>query len=227
MFFDKKFCKCCKSQIKSQFCVKNKMYHYCDFCKSVFLDNEFLLSEQNQLDRYLLHNNTLENIGYKKYLQKFLDEVMSVAELKNHFYLDYGSGPNPCLVELVKEKYPNFSSIEGWDLYFTKDFSPKENFYSLITCLEVAEHFENPEESFKHINSLLKKGGFLAIQTQLFVSESEFEKTEKKFATWWYKEDTTHVTFYSKEGLIACCTNAGLEFVQQIDKNLLIFTKKD
>lgn len=226
MFFEKKFCKCCKSQINSQFCVKNKKYHYCDFCKSVFLDNEFFLSKENQVDRYLLHNNTLDDFGYKTYLDNFLQQVLSFSNFENHTFLDYGSGPNPCLIELVKEKYTNFKVIEGWDLYFTKDFTPRENFYSLITCLEVAEHFEVPEESFKHIFSLLKKGGFLAVQTQLFVSETEFEKTEKKFATWWYKDDTTHVTFYSKEGIITCCANAGLEFVQQIDKNLLVFTKK-
>jgi pseudouridine kinase len=227
MFFEKILCKCCNSQINSQFCVKDKKYYYCDFCKSVFLSEEFLLSEENQLDRYLLHNNTLEDNGYKTYLEKFFEEVLSATKEKNHTYLDYGSGPNPCLVELVKQKYCDFEVIEGWDLFFTKDFTPKENFYSLITCLEVAEHFENPIESFKHIYSLLKTGGILAVQTQIFYSEDDFEKTSKKFATWWYKEDTTHVTFYSKEGLITCCKNAGLEFIQQVDKNLLIFTKKD
>ena len=226
MNFQKNLCKCCKYQIESQICVKDKQYHFCDFCNSILLDKEFLLSKENQVDRYLLHNNTLSDIGYKNYLENFIQKVISATDDKNHTFLDYGSGPNPCLVELIKEKYSSFEVIEGWDLFFTKDFIPKQNFYSIITCLEVAEHFENPEESFKHIFSLLKKDGILAVQTQIFYPEEDFEKTSKKFATWWYKEDTTHVTFYSKKGLITCCENCGLKFVQQLDKNLFLFVKK-
>ena len=227
MKIEKKFCKCCNSLLNEVILVKDKKYHFCSNCNSVFLDSEFYLTSENQKDRYLLHNNTLEDAGYKKYLEKFFDEVISFAKSKNHTYLDYGSGPNPCLVELVKQKYSDFEQIDAWDLFFTKDFTPKEDFYSLITCLEVAEHFENPIESFLHIKSLLKKDGLLAVQTQIFYPEDDFEKTSKKFATWWYKEDTTHVTFYSKEGLINCCKNCGLEFLTQINKNLLVFTKKD
>ncbi len=227
MFFEKILCKCCNSLLEKQFCVKISKYNFCDNCKSVFLDDNFFLSSENQKDRYLLHNNSLDDFGYKNYLEKFFEQVLSVAKIKNHTFLDYGSGPNPCLVELVKEKYPEFLVVEGWDLFFTKDFVPKENFYSLITCLEVAEHFENPKESFLHIKSLLKDDGILAVQTQIFYSEDDFEKTSKKFATWWYKEDTTHVTFYSKEGLIACCESAGLKFIKEINKNLFVFTKKD
>ena len=67
----------------------------------------------------------------------------------------------------------------------------------------------------------------MAIQTQFFECEEDITNTEKKFATWWYKEDTTHVTFYSKEGLISCCKSFGLKFLTQLDKNLVIFTKID
>ena len=52
-----------------------------------------------------------------------------------------------------------------------------------VSLVEVAEHFENPEESFKHIKSLLKKDGILAVQTQIFYPEEDFEKTSKKFLT--------------------------------------------
>lgn len=224
---EKKFCKCCNSFLDEVILVKDKKYNFCTNCKSVFLNSEFYLSSENQKDRYLLHNNTLEDAGYKNYLEKFFEDVLTVSKIKNHTYLDYGSGPNPCLVDLVKQKYPDFEQIDAWDLFFTKDFTPKDNSYSLITCLEVAEHFENPTESFLHIKSLLKNDGILALQTQIFYPEDDFVKTSKKFATWWYKEDTTHVTFYSKEGLINCCKNCGLEFLTQINKNLLVFTKKD
>lgn len=227
MNFEKKSCKCCNFPLENDFIIKNKIYFFCKNCNSIFLCDDFFLSPENQVNRYLLHNNTLEDINYKNYLEKFINRVLEFINLEKIDFLDYGSGPNPCLVELIKEKFFNFNKIDGWDLFFTRDFFPKENSYSLITCLEVAEHFENPQESFRHISSLLKKDGFLAIQTQFFECEEDITNTEKKFATWWYKEDTTHVTFYSKEGLISCCKSFGLKFLTQLDKNLVIFTKID
>ena len=77
MKIEKKFCKCCNSLLNEVILVKDKKYHFCSNCNSVFLDSEFYLTSENQKDRYLLHNNTLEDAGYKKYLEKFFDEVIS------------------------------------------------------------------------------------------------------------------------------------------------------
>ena len=57
---EKKFCKCCNSFFNEVILVKDKKYHFCSNCNSVFLDSEFYLTSENQKDRYLLHNNTLD-----------------------------------------------------------------------------------------------------------------------------------------------------------------------
>ena len=44
---------------------------YCSSCGGYFLDNRFFLSPKEQKERYLLHDNSLENQGYRQFLKKF------------------------------------------------------------------------------------------------------------------------------------------------------------
>ena len=63
---------CCSPKI-IRFEIRNKVYGYCSSCGGYFLDNRFFLSPKEQKERYLLHDNSLENQGYRQFLKKFLD----------------------------------------------------------------------------------------------------------------------------------------------------------
>ncbi|MCR4789868.1 MAG: class I SAM-dependent methyltransferase [Treponemataceae bacterium] len=223
MIFQKK-CPLCSGPLSS-FEVKNKVYDFCHECSSVFLNLSFYLDDESEKLRYEKHNNSLLDSGYKTYLEKFLTTAIKLSEIEQTErldYLDYGSGPEPCLCQLVREK-KLFNSTWAYDKFFTDSSSIENRLYDFITCLEVAEHFEDPAVSFEHISSLLKKGGFLALQTQ-FLEERSFEEQIKFFISWWYKEDSTHRIFYTKKGLITLCRQFGLEFFAE-SKNLVIFIK--
>ncbi|MCR4789537.1 MAG: class I SAM-dependent methyltransferase [Treponemataceae bacterium] len=205
---------------KNVLSFKNKRYFLCSSCQSISLEEECFLKPDLQKERYLLHNNSLEDDGYKNYLEKFLTRSLEAfqeygtAELEDAIYLDYGSGPNPCLCELVRSK-SLFKECLSYDLFFAPDLPCQKVDY--MTCLEVAEHFENPLQSFRQLSSLLKEGGILSLQTHLLSENIDFEK-------WWYREDTTHVCFYTEKGLIECAKKAGLVFLKKTG-NTCLFRK--
>jgi len=199
------------NDLKNYITIADRTYFKCPNCKSITLLEEFYLDLKSQKERYLLHNNSLEDEGYKSYLEKFLTTSIDFfnefgnCATKDAFYLDFGSGPEPCLFNLVLLK-GIFKKAFAYDLFFAPDL-PDEK-VDFITCLEVAEHFENPVESFCQISSLLKTGGIVSVQTQILRENIDFEK-------WWYRQDSTHVCFYTEEGLFQCAKKAGLSFLKR------------
>ena len=124
---------------------------------------------------------------------------------------DYGCGRGSLLVHLLKEyrcagKLPQQTQIRGWDPFFKNDTPFFSLGADLVLCLEVAEHFENPEKDFAGLAGACKKGGIIVIRT-LFAPQSRFE-----FEKWWYKEDVTHVSFYTEKAMRSCAERAGLEY---------------
>lgn len=217
-------CPVCKSGNVSLFEVKETGYKRCLDCGSITMVPESRLSSDGQKSRYELHNNTLEDEGYRKYLEKFLTDCLQAYRSEKgvlpSVVLDFGSGPEPCLVQLMKEKG---MKAFGWDPYFNTeglaDCSPGQEF-DLVTCLEVAEHFENPEESFRYLASLVKKGGMAVIGTNLLP-----EETVQPFAKWWYRFDPTHVTFYTLKGLQTVASSAGLSYVKSLTDKVFVFCR--
>lgn len=217
-------CKCCNSQNLNCLNIQKK-YYFCNDCHSAFLSEDDFVSEEKEIERYSLHNNDLTDNGYKTYLEKFYQKIIEFTGNKGN-YLDYGSGPNPCLVQLIREdkQFNEFEVIDAWDLFYTPNFIPKKQNYDVISCLEVAEHFKNPIEDLSNIYSLLKKQGKLILQTQ-FINCDNFQDFTNFFIKWWYKEDCTHVLFYSKKGIELCAKEVGFSVLPSNEKNIVVFQK--
>lgn len=234
-------CKICSAEKVEILAIKGTDYLTCSSCKSICMDERSFITVQAQRERYEQHNNSLNDEGYLAFLEKFIIPVLKEVQEHNSCnkniktILDYGSGPAPALCSLLKryaEKGELLSTdceIRGWDPFF----APETVFFNggadLVTCLEVAEHFENPLADMKKLASAVKKGGFAAIGTMLLpagcVSESDGTGTDA-FRNWWYRSDSTHVAFYSLEGLIRCAESAGLEFVKAVTDRAFLFRKK-
>lgn len=217
-------CSICGNGEVTGFSVKELVYRRCSSCGSITLSPENRLSPDGQKQRYTLHENSLEQEGYRKYLESFLSAALesysAASGMLPDSVLDYGSGPEPCLVQLMKV---NGLSAYGWDPYFNPQgldeaSCPKQ--FDLVTCLEVAEHFEHPDQSFSHLASLVRKGGTLVIGTNLIP-----DPAEQPFETWWYRFDATHVTFYTIKGLAAAAARVGLAFEKTAADKVFIFRK--
>ena len=209
-------------------------------CGGFFLPPEYFLPPEAQKERYLLHNNNLSDEGYRSFLKTFADTaLLHIRELLGRpprTVFDYGCG-NGALIELLTSYtcgtcgglLAENTEIRGWDPFFAPDVSFFQDGADAVLCLEVAEHFENPREGFAGLARACRPGGYAAVQT-LFVPESgekewaedafsantdtgtDTEAAEAAFRSWWYKEDTTHVSFYTLKALKACAERAGFEY---------------
>ena len=207
-------CIVCHSNLVESFSTldKNK-YWKCNFCQAKFLDKHYFIDEVSEKDRYLEHENVIEDPRYRNFLSRL--SVPLVERLNaNSKGLDFGCGPGPALADiLVKDGY----EVDLYDPFFFPNQNIFSNQYDFITCTETVEHFHNPFEEFKKLDDLLIKGGWLGIMTNFLTEEEAFEK-------WYYRRDPTHVTFYSEETfkVIGKQRNWDLEI---ISKNIVIFKK--
>jgi len=133
-------------------------------------------------------------VGYQAYLARIVDEVLDQARdagVSVRRILDWGSGPVAAASNLLRERG---LEVYSYDPLYAPQIPERKDF-DLVLCIEVAEHFRSPLEDFLTMASHARPGGLLAVRT-LFVPEGD-----ESFASWWYKEDRTHLSFYSEKAL--------------------------
>lgn len=199
--------------------IGNTKYSQCSSCQGVFVNREFLPGDEAEKRRYELHQNTLENAGYRGYLESFIKIFETFPGIETIF--DYGCGPSPALVQLLVNRGYD---ARGWDPFFASETKRFENGADLVTCLEVAEHFFNPRKDFELIAECVKPGGYLVLGTHS-IPQFSGEKTWGFFESWWYRQDITHVSFYSEKSLQIVAASAGFTLCDQNAANVFIFRK--
>lgn len=180
----------------------------------MFLDSQFFLDYESEKSRYDLHENTIENQGYVAMFEKFIAEAVTPFHDSVKEILDYGSGPGPVLAELLKRKG---YQADIYDPIYAKN-SFQENSFDLITSTEVFEHFNDPKKDIEKLVSLLKSGAYLSIMTR-FLPEKD------KFKSWFYKDDPSHVSFYSLKTFEFLGRENGLKIIKNNGFNLIILQK--
>lgn len=212
-------------------------YWLCDACHGVFLDPASRLSAAEEKKRYTLHENTLADPGYRAHLVQFMNEVLSFPEIRDsgsriarvHSVFDYGSGPEPCLARLFAEA--GFE-VRFRDPFFCPDTPAFDGGADLVTCLEVSEHFAEPRRDFALMASCVRDGGFLAVGTHLLAaagvgadSGTDPAAVWDFFLPWWYRQDPTHVSFYTEKALRLAAESAGFEWLGPAGKTVRMFRK--
>jgi hypothetical protein len=79
-----------------------------------------------------------------------------------------------------------------YDSFFAADDSVLLHHYDFICATELVEHLHQPGEELERLWSLLLPGGWLGIMTKLVTDRAAF-------ARWHYKNDPTHVCFFSRD----------------------------
>ena len=188
-------------------------YYQCNQCSLVFMDKNILLKASDERSRYEHHHNDKRTPGYEKFLRVLINPVLErVTEESTG--LDYGSGPYPMLAEIIEE---DGYQIEIYDPFFANDSEKLKLTYDYITCCEVAEHFYDPRLEFEKLHELLKPNGVLGIRTEILTSDIDFSK-------WHYKQDDTHVVFYTPETIKWICNEFNFS-IDLLEKNIAILRR--
>ncbi len=196
-------CELCNTPVYEYLCSAKPLYRYkvCPSCAYTLLLPEFALTPTEERGRYLLHTNTEDNSGYLQYLAKFFELGIMPFISSGASLLDFGSGPNPQLAKLLKER--NYK-VSIYDPFFADD---KEVFgfkYDAVLLHEVIEHLENPLEELQKLARLVLRGGSLIIRTQLRPQD------DRAFDSWWYRKDTTHRSFFTADTFAAMARHLDL-----------------
>ena len=199
------FCPLCRSdRVVEFFEDRLRCFLRCEICRLVFVPREFHLSPGEEKAQYDHHENSPDDLGYRKFLGRLFEPV-NTRLLPGRKGLDFGSGPGPTLSVMFEEAG---HCVSLYDPFYAPDAAPLNRQYDFVTASEVVEHFCEPAKDLQRLWSCVKPGGLLGIMTKQALDQASF-------ASWHYKNDPTHVSFYSRETFcwLAANWHAELTFV--------------
>jgi SAM-dependent methyltransferase len=174
------------------------------------------LSGEEEMSRYDLHENTIDNKGYLNFLDRFYKVISNIVS-KGSTGLDFGSGPAPVLAGLfIKRGY----NISVYDVYYAPDRSVLNKKYDFITIVEVLEHLKNPGKELRMLWDCLNPGGVIGIMTKFLPVKKD------EFSSWSYKNDQTHICFYSEMVFSWISNQFNSKLVFPADDIVLMFKAK-
>ena len=198
---------------------ENRDYFLCSICALIFVPPKFFLAQKQEVERYLEHENTIENEGYVAMFEGAISLIKNTCQ-NIDLILDYGCGYAPILKELLEK--------HGFevDIYDENFFADKELRlgYDLIVSTETFEHFKFPGKELDRLTSMLFPTSYLAIMTQFYPLKNK-APTEEVFKNWYYKRDPTHIVFYSATTFEWIARRYELKIAYNNNKNFVILQK--
>ena len=190
-----------------------KRFFKCSHCEAVHRDFDQFPSNLEETERYLKHEYNELDKGYYQFIRPLVEQILTKA-FKGEELLDYGCGHQPVLAEYLSgQGY----SCSHFDPLFYPDRSLLKKSFDHLICCEVMEHFHHPRQSFEEMYGLIKPGGYLFCMTDLY-------ETADEFGNWYYKNDQTHVFFYSLKSLKVIADMIGFKTVER-DERVILFHK--
>ncbi|SEL39117.1 Methyltransferase domain-containing protein [Aquimarina amphilecti] len=183
-------CALCGSKTVKFSVTKKRAYHRCTNCDGIGMHPSYFLSNTDEKDRYETHNNDVTDLGYQNFVSPIVNTIIENYG-EEHKGLDFGSGSGPVITSMLRN---TGYIISTYDPFFDPNSKALQQTYDYIACCEVMEHFYHPNHEFKLLHSLLREKGNLYCKTYLYDDSIDFN-------SWWYKNDPTHVFFYTKKTL--------------------------
>jgi len=213
-------CNICENEDLHLIEIKNKAglkkYYRCKKCEFIFIDKAHILTLEDEGRRYEVHNNEISDPSYRSYFKKFINYIEDDLDKENTI-LDYGSGPQPVLADVMEEEG---YKVDIYDKFFYNKKDYLDKMYDVIISTEVFEHIYKPIETLETLLSILKKNGRLILMTAVSPS------TDEEFKKWWYIQDATHVVFYNEKTFDAISRKYNLDIIKYNHKNIIIFQRR-
>jgi len=212
-------CPLCLSDSAERFHQDNtkrsqREYWRCNQCALVFVPPTFFLNRDAEKAEYELHENALADDGYRQFLNRFWKPFQEMIPECSDL-LEFGCGPGPLLTSMMREAGHR---VACFDPFFANDSSVlRVQAYDGVTATEVFEHLHDPKGVLEACLSYLKPTGSLGIMTKLVTTQEAFSK-------WHYKNDLTHVVFFSEATYQWIATQYELEW-RQLAVDVAVFSK--
>lgn len=203
---------CGSNKAQSYYSNENSSYLRCPNCRLVFLAMRFHLNNIDEKSRYDLHQNTEDNTGYQQFLSAVFNPVLKHIQPQAKG-LDFGCGPGPTLSKMFENQG---YEVDLFDKYYANNQQVFGQKYDFITATEVWEHLSNPGAEIERLFSMLNTNGVLAVMTQQLTNEVDF-------STWYYKNDPTHICFFSKKTFEFIAEKYQAKFKVISDNTVLFF----
>lgn len=186
---DNIICPLCHCISSVSYCSdKRRDYYRCEQCWLVFVPPCQHLSREEEKAHYDLHQNSPDDQGYRQFLSRLTNPLMAVLT-PGARGLDFGSGPGPTLPVMLEEAGFDMAI---YDIFYANDMSVLQSKYDFVTTTEVVEHLSAPGKVLESLYSMVRPRGWLGVMTKMVLNQAEF-------SSWHYKNDQTHICFYSRE----------------------------
>ena len=179
---------CSSKQTQLYYTDDIRQYHACSACEFVFVLSNFRLNEVEEKARYDLHNNDPNDADYRRFLSQVADPLCQRLP-KRAEGLDFGCGPGPTLSVMLEERG---YKVDLFDKFYAQDRAVFSRKYDFITATEVLEHLSQPAFELNRLYNMLNPGGVLGVMTEMLPDNTHF-------ADWYYKNDPTHIVFFSQK----------------------------
>jgi hypothetical protein len=185
---DESHCPLCGSAAAVEF-GRDQRRHYlrCTRCALVFVPPGYYLDRAAERREYDLHRNHVHDPGYRAFLSRLTEPLLGRLP-PGAVGLDFGCGPAPALARMLEEAG---CRVALFDSFYRPDDAALQGRYDFICATEVVEHLHQPGRVLARLWSLLSPGGCLGVMTKLVIDAQAFSR-------WHYKNDPTHVCFFSE-----------------------------
>ena len=182
-------CPLCRAQAPTRFHQDSRReYLRCSVCALVYVPARYHLHPDAERAEYALHQNDPSDAGYRGFLSR-LSVPLCQRLPENCSGLDFGCGPGPTLSLMLEEQGHRMAL---YDPFFFPDSSCLQRDFDFITATEVVEHLRSPGEVLQRTWQQVRSGGYLGVMTKLVIDATAF-------AGWHYKNDPTHISYFSRE----------------------------
>lgn len=210
-------CPLCSFSARYLTAAEGREYWLCPRCRAISVPAKFHVPRDEEVKRYLQHENNLENEGYVKMFQEKIS-ALQTYEIKSA--LDYGCGYEPVLKTLLERQG---IKTDGYDPNFFPDIHLDKR-YDLVISTETFEHFRTPAQEIPRIADRVAAGGILAIMTRFYPAANK-RPVADEFANWFYKRDPTHIIFYCTATFRWLAGSIGFELVFNNEYDFVVLRK--
>lgn len=207
-------CPLCGATAPGAASAAGRPIHACPVCDLRFVPAAFHVSSEQERARYKLHRNSPSDAGYVRFLSPVVEALRrALPPEAGGEVLDYGAGPEPVLVGLLRAAG---YAASGYDPFFGSSGAAGRACDAVVST-EVFEHFRAPGADIERVVRLVKPGGVLVVMTALYEGQD--------LATWHYSHDVTHVAFYSAATVSWIARRWRLELLETDGRRLTVLRR--